>query len=76
MVSVFNENLNRLKKEEERFQHSDAGRKMKKLKLCVENHPVALTLLGIIIFVALSPFFLIAVIVMVPLFVFLSFFHC
>ena len=68
MVSTLNENLRRSRDQVERLHYSDLGRKIQKVKLCVQNHPVAFTLLGVITFIALSPFLLFTAIILAPLF--------
>ena len=68
MVSTLNENFRRSPDVVERLHYSDLGRKIQKVKLFVQNHPVAYTLVGIITLITLSPFLLFTAIIMAPLF--------
>lgn len=67
-VAASHEKLRSLQGQVDRLRHSDAMRKIKKIKRYIQKHCICFTLLGIIALVALSPFLLILAVVMAPLF--------
>lgn len=64
-VRALIEGLRRMK---ERLRNSDAATKIRNVKLSVQNHPVAFTLLAIATVITLSPFLLITAVIMAPVF--------